>query len=169
VIHNVRWINPASMASAERISMQLKLNRFTAILLLVLLAPIVIPIRLFQWITRTAYNPQYDNSIDGDPMKYIGDKPIIIAVWAKWASLWKTITDELVSQLRSEFGDRCEFAYIEITKHAQMDELGLDVAPTVILRHNGQDIGRFPNMIDRDEIDAALTKLLADTGGGPAD
>lgn len=148
--------------------MQLKLNRFTAIFLLVLLAPIVFPIRLFQWITGTAYNPQYDNSIDGDPMKYIGDKPIIIAVWAKWASIWKTMTDELVSQLRSEFGDRCEFAYIEITEHGQVDELGLNVAPTVILRHSGQDIARFPNMIDRDEIDAALTKLLADIGGRPA-
>jgi hypothetical protein len=156
-------------AEAERNPMQLKLNRFTTLLLLVFLAPVVLPIWLYQWITETAYNPQYDNSVDGDPLEYAGDKPIIISVWAKWASVWKTITDDLVSQLRAEYGDRCEFAYIEITKQIQMVELGHDVAPTVILRQKGNDIERFPNMIDRGELEAAINKLLGGTGDRSAD
>ena len=140
--------------------MLIKLNRFTAILLFLLISPIAVPILLYRWVTGTGYNPVYQNTVEGDPFAYAGDKPIIISVWAKWAGIWKTSTDEIIQQVRSEYGDRCEFGYIEITNLKQYDEIGVNVAPTVIVRHKGIEVDRFPNMFEREPLESALRKVL---------
>ena len=43
----------------------IKINRPTAALLLVLLAPIILPIRLFRWVTGTGKKPVYTSTTSG--------------------------------------------------------------------------------------------------------
>ena len=95
--------------------MRITLNRFTAGLLLILLSPIVLPIKLLNAVTGRCKKPTYIGTIEGDPFAYDGDRPVLIAIWATWASIWQAATEKVVEHLKNEFSGKYEFAYVECT------------------------------------------------------
>lgn len=58
--------------------MRIRLNRFTALLLLILLLPIVLPIKLYRWVTATGTKPVYQITLEGDPLAYFGERPVVV-------------------------------------------------------------------------------------------
>src|ERR1700733_3487679 len=115
--------------------MQIKLNRFTAGLLRILLTPVVLLIKLMNAVTGRGQKTSYTSTIDGDPLAYDGDRPVLIAVWASWASVWRAATATVVEQLKDEFSGKCEFAYVECVDRSVNDLYRADVVPVLILRH----------------------------------
>ena len=132
--------------------MRIKLNRFTAGLLLLVLLPIVVPIRLWKRLTGRGRPPAYTNTINVDPFAYDGPRPLVVAMWASYATVWKVATEQVIEQLRGEFAGKCEFVYIDGSRPASADpRLNVDVLPAVVVFHGGREVGRFVNLLDPDE------------------
>jgi hypothetical protein len=141
--------------------MRIVLNRFAARLLLILLLPIALPIKLFNWLTGRNRKPSYTSTIDGDPLTYDGERPLLIAVWATWAAVWRAATEKVVEQLKSEFSGRCEFAYVECTNRSLTEAYDANVVPVLILRHRGKEVARFVNTLDAEQARQAIERCLA--------
>lgn len=141
--------------------MAIRLNRFVALLLLILLSPIVLPIWLYRWLTGTGKKPVYENTLEGDPTSYTGERPVVVALWATWASVWSAATEQIVVNLQQKFAGRCEFAYVEATSRGLLEKYGTDVVPTVIVFQNCQEVGRFVNLLDGEELERCLEERLA--------
>jgi hypothetical protein len=140
--------------------MEITLNRFTAGLLLIALYPIVLLVRLFKAVTGGGKKLAYVGTVEGDPLAYVGDRPIIIAVWATWASVWQAATAGIVEQLKGEFSGKCEFAYVECVDRSVMDAYGASVVPVLILRLRGQDLARFVNALDAEQVRKAIRECI---------
>jgi hypothetical protein len=140
--------------------MQIRLTRFRTIVLMILLLPFIAILRLVRGLRRRE-KPVYESSIDGAPLDYVGDNPILIAVWADWAHIWDVATSGIVEQLRQEFAGRCEFAYVEATSRAVRAAYGAQAVPTLILRHHGADIERFVNVLRQDDVRSAIAAVVA--------
>ncbi len=141
--------------------MRITLGHFTARLLLILLAPVVFSIKFLGAITGRGKKPSYIGTVEGDPLAYAGERPILIAVWATWASVWRAATEQVVEQLRAEFAGRCEFAYVECANRAVKNAYRADVVPVLILRHRGQELGRFVNTLDAEQVRQAIARSVA--------
>jgi len=139
--------------------MQIRLTRFGATILMILLVPFVAVLRLVRALRRRE-KPVYTSTIDSAPLAYAGDTPILIAVWADWAHIWDVATSGIVGQLEQEFAGRCEFAYVEATSRAVRDAYGARVVPTLILRRHGAEIGRFVNVLRPDEVRCAIAAVV---------
>lgn len=141
--------------------MRITLNRFTSRLLLILLLPIVLPIKLLNAVTGRGKAPRYASTIEGDPLAYEGDRPLLIAVWAPWASVWGAATENVVAQLKDELSGTCEFAYVDCADRAVKDAYGADVVPVLILRHRGRELARFVNTLQADDVRKAISDCIA--------
>lgn len=132
--------------------MRVTLNRFTGRLLLFALLPIVAPIRLWKRLTGRGRPPTYTNTIDADPLAYDGPRPLVVSIWASYATVWKVATASVVEQLRREFAGRCEFMYIDGSRPQSVDaRLNVDVLPAVLVFHEGREVGRFVNLLEPEE------------------
>lgn len=140
--------------------MRITLNRHTAKLLLILLAPLVLVIKLANAVTGRGKKPSYVSTIEGDPLAYDGDRPILIAVWATWAAVWRAATASVVEQLKHKFSGKCEFAYVECTTNSVNETYRANVIPVLILRHRGQELARFVNTGDAEQVRQAIAKCL---------
>lgn len=128
--------------------MRITLNRFAARLLLLLLLPIVIPVRLWKRLTGRGCPPSYTNTIDVDPLAYDGPRPLVVAIWASYATVWKVATANVIQQLRDEFAGKCEFVYIDRSRAASVDpRFQVDVLSAVLVYHGGREMGRFINLL----------------------
>lgn len=145
--------------------MRVPLNRLTLRVLLVVLTPIVVAIKLVNAITGRGKRPTYVGTIEGDPLAYDGDRPIVIAMWAKWAAVWRASTEKVVERLKEEFTGQCEFAYVECTGRAVTDRYGASVVPVLIVRHRGHEVARFVNALDAEPVREAIRASLASSGG----
>jgi hypothetical protein len=139
--------------------MLIRLNRFTALILLLLLAPIVIPIKLFRRLTGSNKKPEYSSTIRCDPLTYAGDPPLVVAVWATWASVWKIAIAQIMSEMQTEFAGKCEFMYIEGTARGGPENYGAAVLPAVLVFHGGREVARFINLIDANKLRQSLSDL----------
>ena len=138
--------------------MQITINPLTKWILLILLFPVVLVVRLVR-IFSGQRKPEYTSTIAGDPWLHKGDHPILIAVWAEWASIWLGTTDAVVAQLQTEFAGHCEFAYVEATREV-MQKHDIEVVPVLILcASNGEEIARFSNVLEPDQVRAAIEQL----------
>lgn len=139
--------------------MQIRLNRFTALLLLVLLLPIVLPIKLYRWVTGTGKKPVYSSTLEGDPLAYSGERPVVVALWATWASVWWAATEQIVRDLQSEFAGKSEFVYVQATRRGVLEKYRVEIVPAVLVFQRGQELGRFINLLDAE----SLRQLLRET------
>ena len=138
--------------------MRLTINRLTAGLLLLLLAPVVLPLKLYRWVTGAGRKPSYHSTVEGDPLAYTGEQPLVVSLWASWATVWKVATEQIVRELQAEFAGRCEFAYVEVTGRAIEEKYGVQVTPAVLVFHGGREIGRFINLLEADELRSCVSK-----------
>lgn len=138
--------------------MMIKLNKPLAFVLLVLLTPIVLPIKLWKFI-RGERKPFYENTIAVEPLKYSGDKPLVVAVWVTWASVWRDSTEKIIAGLKETYAGKCEFYYIEGSNRKTLAEYNVDVLPAVLVFQGGKEVGRFINMYNDDEIKTLINRL----------
>ena len=141
--------------------MEIRLNRFTAILLMVLLYPLVLVSRLVGFLTGHR-KPVYVGTIEGDPLAYAGKKPLLIAIWAEGAAVWSAATAEVVEHLKAEFAGRCEFAYVEAGSRQVLDAYRAEVVPVLILRCDGKEVGRFVNALGAEEVRTAIRARIGE-------
>jgi len=144
--------------------MAIRLNRFVAVLLFILLSPIVLPIWLYRWLTGKGKKPVYENTLEGDPTSYTGERPVVVALWATWASVWNAATEQIVMNLQTKFQGRCEFVYVEATSRGVLAKYGTDIVPAVIVMERGQEVGRFVNLLDGAVLERCLEERLAMAG-----
>lgn len=137
-----------------------KINRPIAYVLLVLLYPFVLISRLIGWL-RGDKNPEYGSTIEGDPLAYSGSRPLVVAVWGRYASVWTVSTAQVVEDLKSEFEGKCEFAYVESSSRAVDSRFQVEIVPTVVVFSCGKEVARFVNLSEIDEIRPTLQTLLA--------
>jgi hypothetical protein len=146
--------------------MAIRVNRFTALVLMALLFPLVLVIGLVRLVMGRR-KPVYASTIEGDPLAYTGDRPLLIAVWAEWASVWTAATAQAVEQLRQEFAGQCEFGYVEASGRSVTDAYRAEVVPVLILRHRGAEVGRFANVLRAEEVRPAIAAAVAGAGAAP--
>jgi hypothetical protein len=144
--------------------MRIRVNRLTAVLLLILLAPIALPLKLYRWVTGTGKKPAYPNTLEGDPLAYAGPRPVVVSLWATWATVWSVATEQIIRELQTEFAGKCEFVYIEAVDRSVKAKYGVDVVPAVLVFHGGQEVGRFINLLEAD----ALRRCVAERTGSRA-
>ena len=142
--------------------MRIRVNRVTAGILLILSAPVVLPIKLYRWMTGTGKKPVYRNTIDGEPLNYAGDRPIVVSIWATWASVWSVATAGVIQQMQTEFAGKCEFVYVEATGRDVENKYEVKVIPAVLVFHRGQEVGRFINLMEPEELRSCLSQWTAD-------
>lgn len=138
--------------------MRMGINRVSAMFLSVLIYPLVIMIRLLRCLAGYRKSV-YKGTIDGDPLTYAGDLPVLIAVWGEGASVWTAATAEVVRQLKKEFAGRCEFVYVEASSKSITERYDARIVPALILRHRGKEIGRFVNTMEIDEVRPAIKAI----------
>ena len=141
--------------------MQLRLNRFTALLLWLALSPLVLLLWLVRLVTGRGKKRDYQSTIAGDLLAYDGERPLVIALWAEGAAVWDAATEAIITGLQAELAGRCEFAYVNCSRRADLERYQAQVVPTVVIRHRGAEVARFPNALDGAPIRAALQPLLA--------
>lgn len=141
---------------------QIRLTRSSARILRMLLAPLAWVRKLRKRASGEDKKPVYVNTIDVDPVLYSGDRPLVVSVWATWASIWE-VTAPIVEQLKTEFAGRCEFSYVEMVNRSTLQKYGVDVLPAVLVYRNGKEVARFINLIQIDEPRKAIASLV-----GPA-
>lgn len=139
--------------------MRIVLNRFTASLLLLVLAPVLIPLKAVRRLTGGRNKPGYSSTLDGDPLAYGGERPVVVAVWADWATVWRVATAEVMDEMKHEFAGRCEFVCVEGGGKEVGAKYGVDVLPVVIVYHRGKEVTRFVNLRDANDLRAALAPL----------
>ena len=140
--------------------MRVRLTRLAAIILLILLFPLVVSLRLVRVLRRRRAETVPTSSIDGDPLAYTGDAPLLIALWADWATIWQVATRGVVAQLEREFAGRCQFAYVDASTPAVRGSYGARVVPTLILRQHGTEITRFVNVLKVEDVRAAIAAAI---------
>lgn len=145
--------------------MRIRLDRITATMLLLLLAPIVLPMKLYQWATGTGRKPTYPNTLEGDPLAYTGPRPVVVSLWATWAAAWKAATEQIVRELQSEFAGRCEFVYIEVADRSATESYKVDVVPAVLVFHGGQEVGRFINLSEAAPLRQCVAQRASSSAG----
>jgi hypothetical protein len=143
--------------------MQIVVNRWTALLLLIVLLPFIIPIKLYQWLTGTGKKPTYFNTLEGDPRAYAGDRPVVIALWAMGLTVWEVATEQIVQQLQNEFDGKCEFVYVEAVTFAVEEDYKVDNIPAVLVLHHGQEVGRFLNLMEPNELRQCIAKCTTNS------
>jgi len=138
--------------------MRIALTRLTARLLWLALLPLAAPIRL--WRRLFGPRPRIDaKTLSSDPFCYEGSIPLVVSIWASWATVWRVRTEQIVNNARSEFGDRCEFIYIDGTSGKVDPRLEAKVLPIVLVYHQGKEAGRFVNLIEPNRLRELLNEL----------
>jgi len=141
--------------------LRITLGRGSARRLLALLSLILLPVRLFNKVTGRGKASAYVGTIAGDPLGYDGDRPVLVAVWAPWASVWRAATERVVEGLKGEFSGRCEFAYVECAGRSVQEAYRADVIPVLILRHRGEELARFVNTLEAGQVRQAIAGCVA--------
>jgi thioredoxin-like negative regulator of GroEL len=117
--------------------------------------------KLLSTTLRRGKERSYTSTIEGDPLAYDGDRPVLIAIWASWASVWRAATEKFVDQLKGEFSDKCEFAYVECLGRPVQHAYRADVVPVLILRHRGKELARFVNTLEVEQVRQAIAACVA--------
>ncbi len=86
---------------------------------------------------------------DGRPEDYNGNKTLLVAVHAKWASVWR-VTAEVLANLDTK---KYDIMLINADNDsAAVKKLGVDIIPTVIVFKDGSEVTRLPNMMNVDQL-----------------
>jgi len=93
---------------------------------------------------RSTYQPSIPSTYSGDPFAYDGDKTLVVAVYAPWASVWKVTESELAKLDLSKHDLRLVSADSE---RELSKRLGTKIVPTVFVFRDGQVVQMLPNMM----------------------
>jgi len=88
-----------------------------------------------------------------------GDKPVLVDFWAPWCTYCRKISDayDRIAQL---YGDKMIVAKINVDdEEAMMQELGIELIPTLILYQGGEEKGR----IVAPESGAVIEQFIGET------
>ena len=95
--------------------------------------------------SAVAVTPTYDGPID----QYQGGKTLLVAVHARWASVWPATADALSKVDHAKY----DVKLIDADENKQaVQDLGVKIIPTVIVFRDGQEITRLPNMMSLDQL-----------------
>jgi hypothetical protein len=114
----------------------------------VLIALALIAVAVIVWfLTRkpresaVAVTPSYDGPVD----QYSGGKTLLVAVHARWASVWPATADALSKVDRAKYD-------VKLVDADQNKDLGVRIIPTVIVYRDGKEVTRLPNMMSVDQL-----------------
>ena len=89
--------------------------------------------------------PTYDGSID----QYSGGKTLLVAVHARWASVWPATADALSKVDLAKY----DIKLVDADQNKQaVHDLGVKIIPTVIVYRDGKEVTRLPNMMSLDQL-----------------
>ena len=95
--------------------------------------------------SAVAVTPTYDGPID----QYCGGKTLLVAVHARWASVWPATADAL----SKADGAKYDVKLIDADQNKQaVHDLGVTIIPTVIVYRDGKEVTRLPNMMSLDQL-----------------
>lgn len=86
---------------------------------------------------------------DGLIEQYQGGKTLLVAVYAPWASVWQVTADVLSKIDRSTY----DLKLVNVDhKHPVVEQMGVDIIPTVIAYRAGREIVRLPNLMSLEQL-----------------
>jgi thioredoxin-like negative regulator of GroEL len=89
----------------------------------------------------------YDGPID----QYHGGKMLLVTVYAPWASVWQ-VTAEVLSKIDRA---RYDLKLINVDHNRPLiQQMGVDIIPTVIAYRDGKELVRIPNLMSMDQLRA---------------
>lgn len=93
-----------------------------------------------------------------------GDRPVLVDFWAPWCTYCRKIADAY-DRIAQKYGDKILVAKINVDdEEAMMQELGIELIPTLILYQQGEEKGR----IVAPESGAVIEQFIGDTLPAPA-
>ena len=93
-----------------------------------------------------------------------GDRPVLVDFWAPWCTYCRKIADAY-DRIAQKYGDKILVAKINVdNEEAMMQELGIELIPTLILYQQGEEKGR----IVAPESGAVIEQFIGDTLSAPA-
>jgi hypothetical protein len=139
--------------------MRVSLTRQAARVASVILLPVVVVSKLIRRVKGDVKSHDYVSTIDCDPTTYTGPRPLVVAIWAEYASIWE-ITESIVKQMQSEFAGVCEFAFVDGGKIDVQRKYDISAVPAVLVYHRGKEVGKFINLIKPEQLrDHLLAQL----------
>lgn len=118
----------------------------------VFMALLLIAVAVIVWfLTRkpresaVAVTSTYDGPID----RYSGDKTLLVAIHARWASVWPATADALSKVDIAKY----DIKLIDADQNKEaVHDLGVKIIPTVIVYNSGKEVTRLPNMMSLDQL-----------------
>jgi thioredoxin-like negative regulator of GroEL len=118
----------------------------------ILIALALVVVAVIVWfVTRkpsesaVAVTPTYDGPIE----QYSGGKTLLVALHARWASVWPATADALSKVDRAKY----DIKLIDADQNKQaVQDLGVKIIPTVIVYRDGKEVTRLPNMMSLDQL-----------------
>jgi hypothetical protein len=89
------------------------------------------------------------STYDGPIEQYKGGKTLLVAVHARWASVWPMTADALSKVDRGRY----DVKLIDADRNKRLvQDLGVKIIPTVIVYRDGREVARLPNMMSLDQL-----------------
>lgn len=87
----------------------------------------------------------YNGPID----QYKGGKVLLVAIHARWASVWPATADALSKADPAKY----DIKLIDADQNKQaVHDLDVKIIPTVIVCRDGKEVARLPNMMSVDQL-----------------
>ena len=117
---------------------------------LILLAIVALGAFIWKVSRKSSYEPSLQPTYRGDPFAYAGNKTLVVAVYAGWASVWTAATESELAKLDMEKYDLC---LVSADNDREMTKrLGADIVPTVFVFRDGKVAESFPNLMSVEAI-----------------
>jgi thioredoxin-like negative regulator of GroEL len=95
--------------------------------------------------SAVAVTPTYDGPIE----QYSGGKTLLVAVHARWASVWPATADALSKVDRAKY----DIKLIDADQNKQVvQDLAVKIIPTVLVYRDGKEVTRLSNMMSLDQL-----------------
>lgn len=84
---------------------------------------------------------------------------MLVAVKARWASVWQATGEVLANVDPEEF----DIKIIDVDSDRQAAyQLGVEIIPTVIVYNDGKEVARLPNLMNSDQLSEAIADSIAE-------
>jgi len=116
---------------------------------LILLAIAVLIALAWAFLRKSNYEPAIPSTYTGDPFAYDGNKTLVVAVYAPWASVWRATEPELAKLDLSKY----DLRLVSADREAELARrFGGTIVPTVYVFQNGKIVKTLPNLMRIEDV-----------------